>query len=173
MDTNPEPVQQQPFGGSVPRMPYGGFWRRLLAYIIDAIILGIVIGAIDSIAMAIFRSGSGGMSAGTTAGSSIFALLVTWLYFALMESSSYQATIGKLVLGMRVTDVNGQRISFARATGRWFAKFLSTIILYIGFLMIAFTPQKRGLHDYIAGTLVYKASALQGAAAARSGVPAV
>jgi uncharacterized RDD family membrane protein YckC len=172
MDTNPEPMQQQPSGGSVPRMPYGGFWRRLLAYIIDAIILGIVIGAIDSIAMAILRSGSGA-SAGATAGSSIFAIVVAWLYFALMESSSYQATIGKLALGMRVTDVNGQRISFARATGRWFAKILSSIILYIGFLMIAFTPQKRGLHDYVAGTLVYKASALQSAAAARSGVPAV
>jgi uncharacterized RDD family membrane protein YckC len=174
MNITPQPVEQ-PYGGYLPRMPYGGFWRRLLAYIIDGIILGIVIGALETVITAIFHPGSstnGSLPASATAGWSLFSFVITWLYFAVMESSSYQATIGKLILGMRVTDVDGQRISFARATGRWFAKILSTLILWIGYLMIAFTPRKRGLHDYIAGTLVYKSWALQGAAATPS-VPAV
>ena len=79
-----------------------------------------------------------------------------WLYFALMESSSKQATLGKMALGIRVTDVNGNRIGFGRATGRHFAKILSGLILGIGFLMAAFTEKKQALHDMIAGTLVVK-----------------
>ena len=77
-----------------------------------------------------------------------------WLYFALMESSTRQATLGKMALDMKVTDDEGNRISFGRATGRYFAKILSALILLIGFIMVAFTDRKRGLHDMIAGTLV-------------------
>ena len=79
-----------------------------------------------------------------------------WLYEALLTSSSLQATLGKLLLGMRVTDLQGQRISFERATGRHFAKYLSTMILGIGYLMVAFNAKKQGLHDMLAGTLVQK-----------------
>jgi uncharacterized RDD family membrane protein YckC len=79
-----------------------------------------------------------------------------WLYYALMESSKNQATVGKLALGLKVTDEKGKRISFGRASGRFFAKILSSIILGIGFLMIAFTEKKQGLHDEIAGCLVVK-----------------
>jgi uncharacterized RDD family membrane protein YckC len=71
-----------------------------------------------------------------------------------MESSSYQATLGKMIFGMKVTDLYGNRISFARATGRHFAKILSGMILGIGFIMVAFTERKQGLHDLLAGTLV-------------------
>jgi uncharacterized RDD family membrane protein YckC len=76
------------------------------------------------------------------------------LYEAFMESSSYQATLGKMIFGMKVTDLNGNRISFERATGRHFAKWLSAMILGIGYLMVAFTERKQGLHDLLAGTLV-------------------
>ena len=79
-----------------------------------------------------------------------------WLYFALMESSARGATLGKMALGLRVVTSDGQRLSFLHATGRYFAKILSAIILFIGFIMIAFTERKRGLHDMIAGTLVIK-----------------
>ena len=75
-----------------------------------------------------------------------------------MLSSEKQATVGKMVLGMVVTDVNGGRISFGRATGRHFAKWLSALILGIGFLMAAFTERKQALHDMIADTLVVSRS---------------
>jgi uncharacterized RDD family membrane protein YckC len=71
-----------------------------------------------------------------------------------MESSSKRATLGKMALGIIVTDLEGKRISFGRATGRFFSKILSGIIIYIGFIMVAFTDKKQGLHDMIAGTLV-------------------
>jgi len=82
------------------------------------------------------------------------ALAGDWLYSAFMLSSSYQATLGKMIFGMKVTDLSGNRISFARATGRHFAKWVSAAILFVGFLMVAFTERKQGLHDMLAGTLV-------------------
>jgi uncharacterized RDD family membrane protein YckC len=78
----------------------------------------------------------------------------SWIYEAAMESSSKQATLGKMVFGMRVTDLAGNRISFARATGRHFAKYISAMILLVGYIMAGFTQNKQALHDMIAGTLV-------------------
>ena len=89
------------------------------------------------------------------------SFVAQWLYFAVLESSSWQGTPGKKAFGMGVTDLDGNRISFGRATGRYFAKIISGIILGIGFLMVAFTERKQGLHDMLAGTLVYKASPSQ------------
>ena len=82
------------------------------------------------------------------------SIVIGWLYFALMESSTKQATVGKMVLGIVVTDLDGNRISFIKATGRHFGKILSVLTLGIGFLMIAFTEKRQGLHDRLAGTLV-------------------
>lgn len=140
---------------------YGGFWIRFVAYFIDGILLNIafgIIGAIIGFPMVPadpahidpmeFLEHMGSFQA--------VALIVTWLYFALMESSARGATLGKMVLGLRVVDEQGGRISFLRATGRFFAKILSGLILFIGYLMVAFTERKRGLHDIIAGTLVVK-----------------
>jgi len=73
-----------------------------------------------------------------------------------LESSARQATLGKMAVGIVVTDERGARISFGRATGRFFAKFLSMLILYVGYLMAAFTEKKQGLHDVLAGTLVVR-----------------
>jgi len=87
----------------------------------------------------------------------LVALVITWLYFALMESSPRGATVGKMAMSLRVVDEQGNRISFGRATGRFFAKFVSGIILLIGYIMVAFTERKRALHDMMAGTLVIKA----------------
>lgn len=83
-----------------------------------------------------------------------FALVFGWLYRAGMESSSFQGTLGKLAVQIKVTDLDGSRISFERASGRYFAKFLSFIAFGVGYLMVGFTPRKQGLHDRIAGTLV-------------------
>jgi uncharacterized RDD family membrane protein YckC len=85
------------------------------------------------------------------------SFVLNWLYFAVLESSSMQGTLGKKALGMIVTDLDGAPIGFGRATGRYFAKILSALIMMIGFVMVAFTARKQGLHDLIAGTLVHKA----------------
>lgn len=142
------PTEPGPHGGmagSVPFVGYGGFWRRLVAFLIDSILLGVVTGSLEAVL--------GGESRGG------LQTLAGWLYFALMESSRHQATLGKMALGMRVTDLEGERISFLRATGRYFAKILSALILFIGFIMIGFTQKKQGLHDMLAGTLVVRTAA--------------
>ncbi len=90
------------------------------------------------------------------AGANIVCVAATWLYYAIMESSSKQATFGKLICGLKVTDLNGERISFMRATGRHFGKIISSMILLIGYLMVLFTERKQGLHDMMAGCLVLK-----------------
>jgi len=84
------------------------------------------------------------------------ASLSVWLYDALMTSSSKQGTLGKIVFRLKVVDLNGARISFARATGRFFAKILSGMILNIGYIMAGFTERKQALHDMIAGTFVLR-----------------
>jgi uncharacterized RDD family membrane protein YckC len=84
----------------------------------------------------------------------IAGLIGPWLYFALQESSERQATLGKMALKIYVTDLQGRRISFGQATGRYFGKILSTLILGIGYMMAGFTAQKQALHDMMASTLV-------------------
>jgi uncharacterized RDD family membrane protein YckC len=148
---------------------YGGFWIRVVAVIIDTIIIRVVLFPFKAI------FGLGGLAAGGFGthgsfshplalpylifGGGILALLTiaaSWLYEAFMESSQYQATLGKMIFGMKVTDLYGNRIDFARATGRHFAKFVSLLTLCIGFIMVGFTERKQGLHDLMAGTLVRK-----------------
>lgn len=86
----------------------------------------------------------------------ILDIVGVWLYFALQESSERQATIGKRAVGIYVTDLQGRRIAFGQATGRYFSKILSGLILDIGYIMVAFTEKKQGLHDMIASTLVMR-----------------
>jgi uncharacterized RDD family membrane protein YckC len=82
--------------------------------------------------------------------------LCAWLYFALLESSKLQGTLGKAALNIRVTDLDGRRISFGRATGRHFGKWLSGLTLLIGYLIQPFTRRRQALHDLLAGTLVVR-----------------
>jgi uncharacterized RDD family membrane protein YckC len=81
-------------------------------------------------------------------------MLVSWLYGAAFESSRWQATPGKMLLGMKVTDLAGRRLSFIKASGRALGKWLSGLLLGMGFVLVAFTDRKQGLHDLMAGTLV-------------------
>lgn len=111
---------------------YAGFWTRFIAALIDLIIL-LLFGAITD-----YR----------------FGFILHWLYFALLESSSKQATLGKMAIGIIVTDLNNNRISFGKATIRHFSKILSLVIFFIGFFMAGFTKKKQALHDIIADTLV-------------------
>ncbi|HUZ84758.1 MAG TPA: RDD family protein [Gaiellales bacterium] len=124
---------------------YGGFWIRAAAILIDAILLSIVIVIVGALA---------GLS---TAARAPLGFVVEWVYFAGLESSSLQATLGKKALGLRVTDVAGNRISFGRASARYFAKILSALTIFVGYIMAGFTDRKRALHDMIAGTLVERA----------------
>lgn len=86
----------------------------------------------------------------------VFLILVPWIYSAYLESSQNQATLGKMAIRAAVTDMQGNRITFARASLRFFGKVLCILTLFIGFLIIAFTAYKQGLHDKIAGTLVFR-----------------
>jgi uncharacterized RDD family membrane protein YckC len=84
----------------------------------------------------------------------LVVVAIDWLYFAYQESSPAQATLGKRALGIKVTDLQGNRISSARATGRYFAKILSIVTFLIGYIIAAFTARKQALHDLVADTLV-------------------
>lgn len=144
---------------------YAGFWRRFAALIIDKLLIGCI-----AVIMIIFFAMIG-ITAFTaseldpTDAGLIFALIGAyfmlillfivseWLYFAIMESTK-GATVGKMALGIKVTDMEGQPISFGRATGRYFGKILSALTLYIGFIIAGFTQQKQALHDILAKTLV-------------------
>jgi uncharacterized RDD family membrane protein YckC len=86
-------------------------------------------------------------------------LAISWGYFAGLESSPLQGTAGKLMMGCMVIDTSGQRVSFARATGRWLGKIPSGLLLCIGYIMIIFQREHRGLHDFIAGTRVVQGQA--------------
>ena len=147
---------------------YAGFWLRFVAYLIDAVVIWIVclplfliLGSVLGVSMAGIAQNPNGemLGGGAMAGFALFELLIVagvWLYFAMMETSAWQGTIGKKVLGLRVTDLDGNRIGFARATGRYFAKLVSGIILMFGYIMAGFTEKKQALHDMMAGCLVVK-----------------
>lgn len=148
--------------GQIVYKNYAGFWKRFGAFIIDwmllSILSGICIGAyaVGLGGAMIFSEGSGALSYGVIMiiVAFIMSFVVNWLYFTLMESSSKQATLGKMALGIVVVDDQGNRISFARANGRYWSKIISGFCLYIGYMMAGFTDKKQALHDLIASTLV-------------------
>lgn len=133
---------------------YAGFWKRVLASLLDGLVMSVVTYIADAFSSLIFVIF--GLTDTTFANTVTFiiGLFAAWLYYALLESSSVQATLGKLLLGIKVVDLEGRQISFARATGRLYGKYLSFMILGIGILMVAFTKKKQGLHDIMAGCLV-------------------
>ncbi len=157
---------------AVPRVEYAGFWVRFLAFLIDNAVMGV--GFVLILIPLIFLTGLGGiigeihpnedlndagifMLFGLLFLAATVSLLWTWLYHALMESSEWQATVGKRLLGLVVTDMAGQRVSFGRATGRHFAKIVTNMVpAFIGYIMAGFTERKQALHDMLAGCLVLR-----------------
>ena len=138
---------------------YSGFWLRVAAAIIDAIIISIVQAIITLGFFGTWRLDTRDIGSQTMSLVFIYyiiILLLNWTYYAGMESSTKQGTLGKMGVGIKVTDLNGERVSFGQATGRYFGKIISALIFGIGFLMVAFTEKKQGLHDQMAGTLVVK-----------------
>lgn len=166
------PMQHLPQTTAASLEDYAGFWKRLAAYILDAIVLWIPQKLIETVTGAgaakdamneAIKGAAGDMQVvhaaqmhylGAAWPSMLLGFVVGVLYFAICESSAWQATLGKLALGIRVTDMEGRRIGLGRAIGRYLAKVLSFIILFIGVIMVAFTQRKQGLHDIMCGTLV-------------------
>jgi uncharacterized RDD family membrane protein YckC len=166
------PACGQPAGAGAipPQLPpvnYAGFWLRFVAYLIDIVLVSIVaipfylvLGSLFGLNMSsIARDPNSPMLGSAMISVLLFegcALFGLWLYYAILESSAWQGTVGKKVLGLRVTDLSGNRISFGRATGRFFAKLVSNFTFMIGYIMAGFTAKKQALHDMIAGCLVTK-----------------
>ena len=144
---------------------YAGFWKRFAAYSIDSFVVGIISYAVMFFfgivaAVGIGASASSDNPFASGAGIALMgmlylvALAVPVVYFAWMHSSSHQASLGKMAIGIKVIRSDGGRIGFWRGVGRIFATFLSAIILYIGFIMAGFTERKQALHDMVCDTLV-------------------
>jgi uncharacterized RDD family membrane protein YckC len=150
---------------AAPSIEYAGFWRRFLAYLIDSMVLGVLC----AIAVLLVEGIMGGFHSSLTPeqlvkqptfltewSAGLAMLLVNWLYYAMMESSSHQGTLGKLAIGIYVTNDEGSAVSFFAASVRFWSKFVSGFIVGIGFLMAGFTERKQALHDRVAGTLVLR-----------------
>ena len=142
---------------------YAGFWWRFLAVFIDGIILVIPVNLLAfmfQIVIGLGIAGAGGSEEAVAIVGGLFSMMISvglnWFYEALMVSSRYQGTLGKMAVGIVVTDLNGGRISFWRATGRCFGKLLSSVILLVGYLMQPFTDRRQALHDMLAGCLVLR-----------------
>jgi len=138
-------------------MQYAGFWRRFFAMVIDGLMI-LVLSVFLVFFIGFFVGGvlqASDFIEGIGAYATLIDMLILWLYFALQESGSKQATLGKRVLGIYVTTEDEQPLSFAQASIRHFSKYLSSIFL-IGFIMAAFTQKKQALHDIIANALVLK-----------------
>lgn len=151
--------------------PYAGFWLRFVAYVIDAAIvtvgLGVFVAAGALFLGAGFLRNLGDLNSNDNLAPLIavpFVLMLicatlaaSWLYYAWFESSRHQGTLGKMALGLMVTDMQGRRVTFARASGRFFAKIITGLIpLFIGYIMAGFTQRKQALHDMIASCLVLR-----------------
>ncbi len=154
-------------GVNLSRHAYAGFWRRFGAAVVDCLVLlfavvllivplSLILG-LSSIIVWPISSALGILPALLLPVLDLKIQVLAWLYFALMESSSWQATIGKKLFSVRVITAEGKPLSFGRATGRHFGKYLSVIIWMLGFVLAAFTPKKQALHDIIAETVVVKA----------------
>lgn len=162
---------EQPICSEQAGLIYAGFWFRFFAMVIDGILFMILFFLVSLSVAAVMtmppttvlrlNSEGGRFDVGllmnrTAVFVNTFLLIVWWLYFAIMESSWRQATWGKFIVGIKVTDLEGQRISFGKATLRHFLRYVSAVLLGLGYLMVAFTKKKQALHDILAGCLVVR-----------------
>ena len=156
----------------MPVNRYAGFLDRTAAVFLDLIIVGTIfcylfediiytgklIGPIFFAGTAkTFNEPMMPALVGSVLVGAVLLFLMSWLYSAGVTSSSFEGTFGKMIMGLKVTDYDGRRLSFGKATVRFLAKILSTLILGIGLFLIAFSDRRQGMHDRIAGTyVIYK-----------------
>ena len=138
-------------------MNYAGFWKRFAAAFIDLLITTAIGGFAVAIVGLLYAASTGTVVGAEFAGL-IAGALVKWIYSSTFESSAKQATLGKMALGIKVTNIDGTRIGFGTATLRHFGKIVSFSTLFIGYILVAFTEKKQGLHDKMAGCLVVNKS---------------
>ncbi len=122
-----------------PGLVYAGILRRFVAMVLDLLILSVLVGILVMVFRFLWVAPG---------------FIIVWLYYALAESSGHQATPGKRLLGLRVTDLGGRRVTFGTATLRHFGKFLSGLLMGLGYLLALLTPKNQALHDLIAGCVV-------------------
>jgi uncharacterized RDD family membrane protein YckC len=157
-------VQKLKEGVAMPlSTAFGGFWIRLLAYIIDSFVFGIV-SWIILMPIGIFMMPNMMQGGNPPAAGGIFAIFGLYMlvsigvpvfYFTFFHGR-WGATVGKMACGLRVVTAEGEPITYMRAFGRFWAFMLSGIILYIGYIMAGFDDEKRALHDRICSTRVIK-----------------
>jgi uncharacterized RDD family membrane protein YckC len=146
---------------------YGGFWLRVVAMLLDGVVLSVVatpivlIFVFPPLMRMIKAIQEGSQDPPVEVFTAIFAViplfwLISWLYDSLLTCSSWQGTVGKRVLRLKVIDQAGNRVSFGRATGRSLSRMFLSGIMYVGYIMVAFTDRKQGLHDMIAATYVVR-----------------
>jgi uncharacterized RDD family membrane protein YckC len=149
------------------RVVFAGFWLRLVAYLIDSVTVSLLVSPIlwdlltRNLGPNVTLQNIVAFYASGTPQSLALQMLIALsraLYFAVFESSGWQATPGKKMLGLYVTDLSGRRVTLWRAAGRSFGMIISDLTLWVGFLMAAFTQRKQALHDVIAGCLVLRKS---------------
>ena len=147
---------------------YATFFQRLIAYIIDLILIGFIQTVFIAPLLGLLGIGLAlgddfsqsekvtffSIFAGIGIAVYLVIFILGWLYFALFESSAKQATPGKMALGIKVADTNGERLSFVKATLRYFGKYLSGMFMMIGYIIAGFTERRQALHDFIAGSIV-------------------
>jgi uncharacterized RDD family membrane protein YckC len=159
----PRAVQEVP--DLPPRPAFAGFWLRAVAYLIDTVLISLVFGLIASFYPATFIKYPDAASTSLTSLTSLpqltpiaFAITMTanWLYYTFFEASIWQATPGKRVLRLYVSDLNGQRVTFARAAWRNAAKLISSLTFLVGYLVAGITERKQALHDILASCLVLR-----------------
>ncbi len=141
------------------RVEYGSFWNRFVGNFVDNFIVSIIFYAIFIIGVVLFSAAGNKIDPDSGAINiimfSLFSIIYV-IYFSCLESSPAQATLGKMAAGIKVVDVNGDRIGFLQAIGRCFLRLIFGTAILIGFFIMPFTPKKQALHDLIAGTFVVK-----------------
>ncbi len=149
------PVDAIPAPTQVFTARYAGFWRRFAALLIDWFVFS-SIEIFIAAARGIPLNARPSTEPEVVAKAFLINLVVFWLYWSISESSPWQATIGKRAMDIYVTDLKGRRIGFAKASGRFFGKLISGLVLGFGFIMMGFTERKQALHDQFAGCLVIR-----------------
>jgi uncharacterized RDD family membrane protein YckC len=159
----PETIPATTELSALPRRPaFAGFWLRAVAYIFDTVLISLVFGLIASFYPSTFLKFPDAASTALTSLPQLtpvafaITLTATWFYYTMFEASAWQATPGKRVLRLYVADLNGQRVTFARAAARNFAKIISSLTFLVGYLVAGFTERKQALHDILASCLVLR-----------------
>lgn len=154
-------LQKMREGVSTGKIVYAGFWIRFVAKIVDGLILGVINMVINLAVGAVLTTtiSNNPQDMSSIMVPAVINAVIQWsvnIFYAVWFVGKYAATPGKMICGLKVVTPQGGKVSYLRAFGRCFAEILSSIILFIGYIMAGFDSQKRTLHDRICSTRVIK-----------------